>query len=166
MRLIALSFGLARPHSKSRYEKDVGNAGHGWSDRGNTLDAVARGAGGGTGIAFVEVYDLDRGERSGPCSRATPSGTLPLAIPIFLAQGLTDNVVLPQVTLAYRRSDAGRAAPCSFTLCRVSDIPSPPAGARASRSVGWQTALPGNRHRIIARSEAISTLLQMNSVTE
>ena len=80
--------------------------------------------------SFLAVNDLaDREPWASLLARNTP-GTLPPRIPIFLAQGSTDNLVLPQVTLDYRAK-----------LCR--------AGSRVQFDL-----VPGVGHLSIARDAA------------
>ncbi|KAB1071243.1 alpha/beta fold hydrolase [Methylobacterium soli] len=84
--------------------------------------------------SFLSVNNLaDREPWRSLLARNTP-GTLPPSIPVFLAQGSADNLVLPRVTLDYRAK-----------LCR--------AGSRVEFDL-----VPGVGHAFIARDAATAAI--------
>ena len=86
-------------------------------------------------------------------ARNTP-GTLSPDIPILIAQGLADTLVLPPVTKDYVTRLCRAGSRVKYLLWQISGMRPPRSPVRRSPWTGWQTALPDVPRPAIAISRS------------
>lgn len=101
---------------------------------------------------FLTITDLGAAEPWNRILKQNVPGTLPREVPVFVAQGLADSIVRPDVTVSYVRQLCTNGSRVGFvTLPKVGQASLPEAPLRMP-SGGWRTGSRAPPHRIPAPS--------------